>query len=145
MKHRIKVDKGGLRLPNTCLMQGLPQKSSASQNNSRTKTTTNAGWRTPEKNEGYPLGSKQNKDPEAPQHAKTEDAAYSVISAAGLDTNLHNVTPFITNVPLHVNTSPGNKIMILARYCLKKHRDFLRHTWAQELLQHHNVFTKSQL
>ena len=39
----------------------------------------------------------------------------------------------------------SNKIMILARYCLKKHCDFLRHTWAQELLQHHNVFTKSQL
>ena len=39
----------------------------------------------------------------------------------------------------------GKKIMISARYCLKKNCNFLRHTWDQVFLQHHDLFTMSQL
>ena len=39
----------------------------------------------------------------------------------------------------------GKKIMISARYCLKKNCDFLRRTWDQVFLQHHDLFTMSQL
>ena len=44
-----------------------------------------------------------------------------------------------------MSTSPGKKIIILARYCLKKNCNFLRCTWDQVFLQHHDLFTMSQL
>lgn len=100
MKHRIKVDEGGLRLPNICLMCKPLQKSSASQNNSKMKMTMSTDWHTPEKNKGYPLGSKQDKDPVMPCHVKMEDTIYFAISAVDLDTNPQNVIPLITNAPL---------------------------------------------
>jgi hypothetical protein len=42
-------------------------------------------------------------------------------------------------------TSPGKKIIIWPRYCLKKNCDFLRYTWIQVVLQHHDILTVSQL
>ena len=52
------------------------------------------------------------------------------------------ISALLTGGPMRCT---GKKIMISARYCQKKNCNFLRCTWNQVFLQHHDRFTMSQL